>query len=301
MPRIHFAVLAHENEPCVADLVRTLWDLNPGCSVSLFNGGRNRSFFRGQGVPICPGSRPLRYGNLTAFHIGVMRWLIETRESFDFLVTLDHDVMPLRAGLADYLATQMSELSYMGARLREADRPDEWVLGGSTVSQVNQSWKMRWQPLFGTDTPYWAFNPGQAFSRALVERILKHPQLDALMNIATRSRIWAIEEVVYPTLAVSVGAETIDYRGERGLVFGHHTPAEIRDLAADPEVHWVHRVGMRLDASDRRAIHAHIAGQTGEQLETEQGEPPRRGPTRLARTKAPLVRTYNRWHVKHRG
>lgn len=306
MPRIHFAVLAHANEPCVADLVRCLWDLNPGATVSLFNGGRNKGFFAGQGVSICPYSSPLRYGNLTAFHIGVMRWLQESREEYDFLVTLDHDMLPLREGLADYLGARMGHVSYMGARFRVADDPANWKLGGSTVEQVNQSWKSRWQPLFGTDVPYWSFNPGQVFSKGLVERILAYPRLTPLMELATRSRIWAMEEMVYPTLAVAVGAETKELPGEHGLLFDSHSSDRLRELAVDPDVFFVHRVGMQLASPDRQVIHELIKDMTPrlEQMPVAEGPlPPSLTRLQWARGTAinAVRRRYDSWHVRHRA
>ena len=260
-PRLHFAVLAHRNEACVADLVRALWDLNPGAAVSIFNGGKQPHFFADQGVPICGNSAPLRYGNLTGFHIGVMRWLRETRAQYDILVTLDFDVMPLRSGLAEHLGKLTEDAGYLGVRFRPASDPSVKAMAETTMSQIQDRWTQRWQPLFKTDQPYWAFNPGQVFTKETVDKMLDFSGIDELMEKATNSYIWAMEEIVYPTLAVAVGAAPQPLPGGRGIVFGHHSPADVVDLGNDPDVFFMHRVGMTLTSPDRRAAHAVMLGQ----------------------------------------
>lgn len=305
--RIHFAVLAHENEACVADLVAALWEASPGSTVSLFNGGRDAGFFAGQGVPICPNSTPLRYGNLTAFHIGVMRWLRSINADYEILVTLDHDMLPLTNDIAARLTALTAGAGYLGARFRPADNPDTWILDGATVSQINATWRDRWQPLFGTEIPHWSFNPGQVFTRDTVERILDFRGLGQLMDLASKSRIWAMEEIVYPTLAVAVGARPAALPGEHGLLFDYHSPADLVRLGGDPDVLLVHRITTSLAASDRRVAHAVRRGQEVDPAilhapKTPSPPQPRALPAwHPTRVRKGLRWRYDHWHLNHRA
>jgi hypothetical protein len=305
--RIHFAVLAHRHEACVADLVLALREANPGCAISIFNGGSDTSFFRNQDVDICPNSMQLGYGNLTGFHIGVMRWLHDSKAEYDALITLDHDVYPLRADMGSYLEKVMSDVGYLGARFRPAVHPADFELGGKTIAQVHDAWTNRWQPLFGIDQPYWAFNPGQVFTRDTVEKILEFPRLDALFELSIRSKVWAIEEIVYPTLAVAAGAVPADLPGERGLQWANHGPADLVSLAQDPDVYLVHRLTMSLLAPDRLAARALLRGETVDadllEVPAVPPWPPMPQPPLLsvARVRGFFRWHWNEWQLKHRG
>ena len=54
-----FSILAHNNRPCLADQVRNLRTLAPGCEIILFNGGTDASLADGLGIECCPYSSPV--------------------------------------------------------------------------------------------------------------------------------------------------------------------------------------------------------------------------------------------------
>ena len=50
-------------------------------------------FFENLPVDLCPYSKPLQHGKLSEFHYGIMRMLEEENANYDFLVTLDSDML----------------------------------------------------------------------------------------------------------------------------------------------------------------------------------------------------------------
>ena len=83
----------------------------------LFNGGNNKIFAANQGVDHCPYSRPLKLGKLANFHYGVMKMLEEEQYEYDFLVTLDSDMLMIKPGFSEFLDYTMAEFRVYGSKL----------------------------------------------------------------------------------------------------------------------------------------------------------------------------------------
>lgn len=245
-----FAVLAHAHPEALAQQVGALRALHPGSTVVVFNGGNDSALTVGLDVAVCPSSRPLRHGHLATFHGLVMQWLAE--RDFTHLVTLDSDVLPVRAGLAKRVAGT----AYAGAHLGQVQPGTPWRPGRRFLRE----WPT-WRPLLGTEHPWRCFNPVQVFGREYVDAFLALPVRDELMDRVERSRSEALEEIVWPTLAVSMGFPPAKLPGDGALRLRAPTPYELRDHVADPDVFFVHKVGMALDAPERRLIREHLAGQ----------------------------------------
>ena len=84
-----------------------------------FNGGNNKIFAANLGVDHCPYSKPLKFGKLAKFHYGVMKMLEEERYVYDFLVTLDSDMLMIKPGFSEFLDQTMVESAYMGANFQK--------------------------------------------------------------------------------------------------------------------------------------------------------------------------------------
>jgi hypothetical protein len=251
---LHFAVLAHAHEPLVLNLVRSLAETYPTSSVTVFNGGRDADFLRGSGVTVNPHSSPVRYGNMMPFHVGTLRWLVETAPDYDFLVTLDHDVMVLKGGFDRYLAERLGPDGFGAARLRPAPLDEEWTLGGTTMPYLRRHWQRQWEPLLGLPDPWWGFNPVQAFARRVVEAMWAHPERAAIVDRAVRSHIWAIEEAVMASWALATGATPVPLAGEEAIAWRNIAVADLARHLATPDTCFVHRVPMVADAPERIAV-----------------------------------------------
>lgn len=246
---LHFAVLAHAHPDLLAEQVSSLYAQHPGCTVVVFNGGTDPALTVGLDVEVCPTSRPLRHGHLTAFHASVMEWIGE--REFTHLVTLDSDALPVRSGLADRLAGA----AYAGAHLGQVRPGTAWRPGRRFLRE----WPT-WRPLLGTERPWRCFNPVQAFGQEYVEAFLRLPTRAALLQRIEQSRREALEEVVWPTLAVAMGFPPTRLPGDDALRLRPPTPYELRDHLADPDVFFVHKVRTDRHAPERRLIREHLAG-----------------------------------------
>lgn len=250
-PSVWVAVLAHAHRDAVADLVDSVRTYLPDAGVVVYNGGTDPGLTAGLDVENCSYSRPLRLGNLVPFHWGVMRWLADNGVDYDFLVTVDWDVLFVREGLGAHLERTMEHSAFMGAGyLVVAPEYPEW----DCARRISYGWDRWWRPLFGTELPSWAFNPGLAFRREYAERARRFDRLPQILARAARSRIYGIEEWVYATLAVSLECNPIRNPGSAALQNRHLSAAELDAGLADPDVFVMHKIGRALDAPDRLAL-----------------------------------------------
>lgn len=244
-------MLAHAHRDALEDLLDSVRTYVPGAEVVVFNGGTDPDLTAGLDVADCSYSRPLRIGNLVPFHWGVMRWLADGGVDYDFLVTVDWDVLFVRDGLAAQLERTMAESAFMGAGyLVVAPEYPHW----DCARRINYGWDRWWRPLFGTEHPSWAFNPGLAFRREYAERALRFDRLPQILARAARSRIYGIEEWVYATLAVSLECNPLRNPGSAALQNRHLSASELDRALVDPDVFVVHKIGRELDAPDRLAL-----------------------------------------------
>jgi hypothetical protein len=238
----HYVVLAHAHREALAEQVADLRLVDPGCRVSVFNGGRDHDLTAALDVEVVPTSRPLRHGYLALFHALTMEW------AQDAVVTLDSDawvVRPVPQG--DYLAPHLSEV-----------RPGTpWKPGRRFLPAWPQ-----WQQLLGIEHPLRCFNPVQVFGAAYVQRFLAWPLRHQLLDRIARTRLEALEEIVWPSLARTLGLQPLALPGGAALQLGRHTPQQLRQHLDDPDVHVLHKVGLEPGATDRRLVREHLAGRS---------------------------------------
>src|SRR5688572_28676654 len=129
MVKICFAILAHAKRPCLEDMILNLRTFSPSCDVVVFNGGADRHLTAGLDVEVCPYSERLKWSKLQQFQFGIMRWLHEQRRAFDFLVTLDGDMLLIKPGFERYLETTMANNAYMAVNFMETLPDTDWNVG----------------------------------------------------------------------------------------------------------------------------------------------------------------------------
>ncbi|HEV7650259.1 MAG TPA: hypothetical protein VGP26_19095 [Actinophytocola sp.] len=255
-PRICFAILAHNDLPGLADMVANLRAAAPGEDVVVYNGGAGFDP-GGLDVDVCPTSRPLRYSGTARFHAEVMAWLAGRAHLPEYVVTLEPDMMLARRGFADFLDRTMGDAGYLGTRFHQV-RPGWW--DNPIGRRARWKWAEGWQELIGTPGPYHSFNPGQVFRREYVEKLAAHPGLDQIIRRAEASRLRAIDEVIYPSLAVGLRCRPMSNPGSRAITLRWYPPRQLADFLADESVFLVHRVSTDLAAADRRMVHDAVAG-----------------------------------------
>jgi hypothetical protein len=259
MADICFAVLAHNQRPCLEDLLSNLRHFAPTSEVVLYNGGRDNSLFDGLDFDVCPLSHPLRYEGLAEFHLDIIRWLQEERRRFDFLITLDSDMLLIKPGIEAYLEQTMRASNYMAVEFNEIPPDTNWKPG----RRFHLKWKSIWQPIFGTHYPFGCFNPGQVFGRTFVERIMQFPRLAELRTRVERSHFPFLEEMIFPTLAVALDCapRRMPLPDQSAIRFlGYHPPQEIDAYRRDPDVFMIHPVTMHVDSPEREMLRAVVRG-----------------------------------------
>jgi hypothetical protein len=143
-------------------------------------------------------------------------------------------------------------------------RPDtDWYPG----RVHHRHWKHEWQPVFGTENPYHCFNPGQIFRREYVDRFMRFSKRDEMLARAERSAAPVLEEMIFATLAVTLGCNPRIHPGSqippaRDLASQvsairwrkRHSPREIQRCLDDPHAFLLHPIPMRMDAPERQLI-----------------------------------------------
>ncbi|ARA94255.1 hypothetical protein AWN76_014575 [Rhodothermaceae bacterium RA] len=249
-----YACLVHEQPACIRDLVRNLRAVDPASPILLYNGSQNpdlladRPFFDRYGAVVHPAPQPMHWGRLHGFALDCMRFAA-MHLPFDVLTIVDSDQLAVRPGYVDRIAEAL------------AGRPDVGLLGNDPARQspattipparVAHREAGLWRPFLrrfprGAEAfVHWTFWPSTVFTAAaaaaLVEVFDTDAQLQALMQ---RTRIWATEEVLLPTLVALLGFqvarspcsyEVVQYRTA-------YTVPRLRHALRQPDVFWVHPI-----------------------------------------------------------
>ncbi|WP_306747982.1 hypothetical protein [Saccharothrix yanglingensis] len=256
-PSLCFLACVNTNRPLVELLLDNLRQAAPGHDVVLYNGGGPEFDLTGIGADVNPYSRRLRYSYLTRLLAETARWLTETSRVPDYLVLVEPDMMLIKPGFAEYLGRIMGDAAYLGAHFHKV-RPG-WA-DNPIGRRARWKWHEGWRDLTGSPSPYHSFSPGQVFGREYVEKLAALPQLDRIVERAEASRLQVLEEVVYPTLAVSMGCRALANPGSHALTLRWYAPDELQEFLDDDSVYLVHRVSGDPRAGDRRMIQDSLDG-----------------------------------------
>jgi hypothetical protein len=277
MIRNVFACLVHENRDCVLDLVRNLRCLDPRSTVLLYNGGPDRELL-GPAFPaaqydavIHPRPRPMVWGRLHDFALDCMHYALENL-SFDTLTIVDSDQLAARSGYTEYLDAALAGRSGIGLL-------SNVPLVLSCTSQIGPVLAAfqeidLWRPLLQrfpdgeSKFAHWSFWPSTVFTADACRDLVRLFAADThLQEIMSRTRIWATEEVILPTLTALLGYEIaqnpcshdfVKYR----VVF---TPGHVEAALARPDVFWLHPIP--------RELHDPLRSQVRQALRNYPGSP----------------------------
>lgn len=263
-----FACLVHEKPETVVDLVRNLRLLDPDSAIILYNGGGDaglleRRFTVGDHEPfIHPRPRPMRWGALHDFALDCIELADEI--GFDTLTIVDSDQLALRPGYTERIAAHL------------AGRPQIGLLGNgdgtqgprTRIAPAANAWKEieLWRPFLrrfagGEDLwTQWTFWPSTVLvadaARELARLFRRDRDLAAIM---ARSKIWATEEIVIPTLLAALGYELAPNPCSYEFVRyrARYSAVHVKQALARPDAFWVHPVPRQYDDPIRESIRRH--------------------------------------------
>lgn len=263
-----FACLVHENLECVVDLVRNLRYLDPASTILLYNGGQNPGLladnfpFERYGAMVHPQPRPLAWGRLHDFALDCMQFALD-HLPFDILTIVDSDQLAIRPGYSPYLGRFLAGQRDVGLIGSSAVRQPS----GTSIGPARAAFKEieLWRPLLrrfpeGEDKfVHWSFWPGTVFTAAAARDLTQLFATDAqLQDIMKHTRIWATEEIIFPTLVVLLGYRVVanpcgnDYVKYRVS----YQPQHLNAAMARPDVFWMHPVARRYEDGLRKYIRA---------------------------------------------
>jgi hypothetical protein len=256
------ACLVHEAPDCVADLVANLRFLDPSATVLLYDGG-TQDVCRGlqgvDGVVIHPGSRPTRWGLLHTFAADCLRYA-RTHLDADAVTFVDSDQLLVRPGYSEQLLGHFAAHPGAGCLVSSPGvQPPGTLIGPAQAAWAEVE---LWRPLLrrfpaGEDNfPHWTFWPGTVFFRNALAPIASLWDDSDLQAILDRSAMWAVEEVLLPTLAALSGHRVAGNPFVNGFVrYRREFSAQDVDRAfAEPATFWMHPVLRHYDDSVRARI-----------------------------------------------
>jgi glycosyltransferase involved in cell wall biosynthesis len=256
---ICFAILAHRNEDVLQNQVNNIHVCNPGAKIVLYNGGDNPNFGKSTGIEICPYSRPLKFGQLGRFFIETLRWLEETDCQYDYVVSVDSDVLFLRTGFHDFLNSYMDGYDCMGINMYTQLHRDHAPHWGPGQTMWNE-WA-RWQPFFQTDYFCATLNCMQVYRRAIVQQIIHGIDWESLYTLLDTTQVFALEEMLLVTLAVRHGAKYRKYSNRTADYVRTGTEwsiQEVKHASHDSHAYFIHPVNRCMNDEVRSWITNHI-------------------------------------------
>lgn len=254
-----YACLVHEKRDCIVDLVRNLRHFDPDSQILLYNGGEDPQLlcggfpFERYGAIILPDTRPLQWGRLHDFALDSLRFALQNL-NWDTLTIVDSDQLALRPGYSQFLAQILHKKENVGllssVPVRQA--ADTTIAPARDAHKEIDLWRpfLRRFPHGEQKYVHWSFWPSTVFTRdagqALLDLFTNDKQLQEIMD---RSRIWATEEIVLPTLVALLGYRimahpcTFDFVKYR-VSF---TQQQVDHALARSDAFWIHPVPRRYD------------------------------------------------------
>jgi methyltransferase family protein len=266
-----YACLVHEAQECVVDLVRNLRCLDPDATVLLYNGGTDArllepaSCFDKLGARVHPSPRPVDARTLHEFALDCMRFA-DAQLAFDTLTIVHSDQLGLRSGwsalLTNFLAAQ-SGVGMLAGGL--AGRAPERQPKSTRLTPAIGAWQELplWLPLLRrfadgeSQFPRWAAWPGSVFTSDAARDLVHWFDGDAqLREVVEQSRVWAKEQIVFPTLTALLGYRVLASPGSSEFIKSEVTydPSDAQAALADENAYWIHPVARRYDDASRGAV-----------------------------------------------
>ncbi len=247
-----FACLVHEAPDCVQDLVDNLQCLDPGSVVLVYDGsGGNIVPQLGlDGRPevfVHPQPRAMKWGRLHDFAIDSMRYALD-HFNFETITVVDSDQLALRRGYSGYLRAFLEDHPGAGCLVSaERAQPATTTIGPARVAwQEIDLWRpfLKRFPDGETKFPQWTFWPSTVFTRLAAQDLVHLWPDRELQDILTKTKIWASEEVILPSLVALSGHAVIKNPCSYDLVQyrARYSVAQLGAAMSRRDVFWAHPV-----------------------------------------------------------
>lgn len=262
-----FACLVHESRECVIDLVRNLHHLDPDSRILLYNGGRDTELLRGfpferYNAVIHPTPKPMKWGWLHDFALDCFRFAL-AGEPFDTMTIVDSDQLGLRPGYSAFLGDFLKANPGAGlmGNVQTPHSPTNRAAPAVNARRELDLWRpfLRRFPRGESQFVHWTFWPSTIFSADAARDLVKLWDGDSqLHDILRRSRIWATEEVLFPTLVALLGHKLVTSPCNYELVRYRvkYTTAQLDATMAHPAGFWAHPIPRRFDDPLRAHVRA---------------------------------------------
>jgi glycosyltransferase involved in cell wall biosynthesis len=262
-----FACLVHEKPDCVLDLVKNLRHFHPDSVILLYNGGHDNQLLSDPALTtnykaiVHPSPKPQPYGYLHGFAFDCMAYAIEHLH-FDTLTIVDSDQLAVRSGYEAYLTQYLQRYPKAGLLSMSPELVTSANRTNFVATQAFKEYEL-WKPLLdtfpdsGNKFVHWTFWPATIFTHAAVQDLMAmYRENELAQQVIANSRIWASEEVLFPTFVRLLGYEVVrhpcnyDYTRFR-------QPLAINQLDAalsDEKTFWLHPVPRELNDPIRQAL-----------------------------------------------
>ena len=260
-----YVCLVHENEQCIADLIRNLRYHDPASPAILYNGSGNTRLISGDfpfeqyGTVIHPAPRLAKHGYLFEHALECMRFALENF-SFDILTIVDSDQLALRSGYPDLMGQFFANRPNIGMLSCKPERIDQANQEVWTAIQAFREYDL-WKPFLrkfdGGESKFvhWTFWPSSVFTRDAISDLIKLHQKDSqLRSILSKTEIWATEEIIIPTLISLLGYEiaknptSYDYVQYKSA----YTVENMETAFNRRDVYWAHPVSRKYEDPVRK-------------------------------------------------
>jgi glycosyltransferase involved in cell wall biosynthesis len=262
-----YACLVHENEDCIIDLVRNLNYHDPESLILLYNGSNNPGLLTKKfpyekfNAVIHPSPVPQKHGYLHTFALNCMAYALENY-SFDIFTIVDSDQLAIRHGYCRHLSDFFATASNVGLL---SSNPEHVLPIGTNNLVANQAFKEYdlWKP-FLRNFPdgeskfvHWTFWPSTVFTSAAIKDLVAlFKENRQLQDIMKQTKIWATEEVIFPTLVRLLGYEiaanpcSYDFVKYRK----NFTTHDINSALNKQDAFWIHPVPRKYDHQLRKYV-----------------------------------------------
>jgi hypothetical protein len=254
----------------VVDLVRSLRCLDSSSAILLYNGSRDpallepRSCFERLGASVCPAPRPIGSRQRYAFVLDSLRHAV-SEIPFDALTIVVGRQLGLRRDWSGQVLGSLGERHGVGL-LGSSDQVES---ASTRLAIANAAWQELplWQPLLrrfeGGERHFVRVSrfPGLVLSRpACVEILQVCDREPTLADVLERSRLWALEEVLFPTLTGLCGFRVrTGPDGGAGVLAEDAGPlASVEAALVDESAWWAYPIAPRYDDPARRALRSHF-------------------------------------------
>ena len=262
-----FACLVHESQECIVDLVRNLRAVDPVSTILLYNGGRD-PFLLGHGFPferyggiIVPRPKPLAWGMLHDFALDCARFALESGIAFDTMTVVDSDQLATRPGYSGALRRFLSSRPNVGligsnAGVQRAESEIPPVL--TALDEINL-----WRPFLRRFTEgeskfvHWTFWPGTVLTCHAARNLVELFDTDSLLKkTLERSKIWATEEVLLPTLVALLGYDVVasPFRRDHVRFRVDFTQKQVDHALDEEDTFWIHPITRHYGDPLRRRV-----------------------------------------------